>query len=274
MGSRRPLIEAVRAQQNQIEALRATIARQDLQIAFLGKVAGLSEHFEAIKRQADIANPGQPVPDPAPEQPVATTEQAVTPEAYDNVQQLGETPGANQHIQAPVQDNPLTLGESFPTAPFGAQQNVTAPVPGTNTGEVPLDAVRTEVDVRVGDPDNPEPAFPWTINQGQQAQASSNRTMAAMRLARLRVKAGLANEDDLVVAASIESDASLSDRDIEHEINVLSRVDKVASRKARPAGLVPRAASVQRTVPSLVGDTNLSTTASVSDTDDATDIFL
>jgi hypothetical protein len=77
--------------------------------------------------------------------------------------------------------------------------------------------------------------------------------MAAMRLAELRMTAGLAQGDKFSVAASIEADPNLNDAMLRHEIATLSQL--TAKAKQRPAGLVPRAASakgVQRTMPSLV----------------------
>jgi hypothetical protein len=262
----RPVLAAVQSQQREIERLKRTVAKQDLALAFIAKVAGVTPELQALYKEADVLNPAQPVPDAPEEAPVQTTEDARTPEAYDDPQAIGATPGANQHLQADTTTNPLAVGEDLPTAPFSNDQDVSAPVAGTNSGEVPLPDTRTEVEVRVGNPDDPQPAFPWTI--------SSNRTMAALRLARLQIEAGIAEGDDITVAASIEVDASLSDEMLEREITTLERVSKAAAKTARPAGLVPRAAGVQRTTPSLASDSSSSQrTASASDAD-AEDIFL
>jgi hypothetical protein len=258
----RPLVEALREQQRQISI-------QAAQLAFLAEVAGISPQFRAIaaRHTADINNPAQPWPDPPEQAPSETTQQAATAEAHDDPTVMGGTPGSTNGLAAETTDSPNNVGESLPTSPFGQQLDVTAPVSGTNTGEVPLPAVRTEVDVRVGNPDDPQPAFPWTIG--------SNRTMASMHLARLRIAAGLAQGDDLIVAATIEKDASISDEMLEHEAKVLGAV--VQSRPRRTAarsGSVPRSANVQRVSPSLVPDSgSLSTTASAVDGDDS-DLFL
>jgi hypothetical protein len=159
-------------------------------------------------------------------------------------------------------------GVTLPTAPYNNLTDVSAPVSGTET-QIPLNQTRIETDVRVGDPMNPETAYPLNPafgpsqqrgttppRSGEMSQTSSQRTMASIRLARLRVAAGLAQGDDLAVAASIEGDQNLSDAMIRHEIATLSQVTKAAAKQQRPAGLVPRAASsaqgVQRTMPSLV----------------------
>jgi hypothetical protein len=265
---RRALLAAVAEQQRSIEALQA-------RIAFIAHVAGISQHVAAIRTMADINNPGQPVPDPSEAAPVATTEQAATAEAHDDPTVLGETPGSVQHLQAETTDNPLTLGESLPTSPFGTPTDVTQPVAGTNTGEIPLPSTRTEVDVRVGNPDDPNPAFPWTI------AGATSRSTASLLLARRRIEAGLAPsgpDADVLLAAKIEKDASLSDAMLEHEVRVLSGVVATAGRRRQASrSSVPRSAQgVQRTTPSLAGDSApvaQRTAAAISD-GDAEDLFL
>lgn len=276
----RPVLAAVAEQQQTIEGLRRTVAAQNLVIDYIARVAGITKQVEAIRRTADIENPAQPVPNP-PEQPATeTTEQAVTPEAYDSPLIPGQTPGSVQDVPADATGTPMDPGVTLPTAPYNNLTEVTAPVAGTESGEVPLEQTRTEVDVRVGDPMNLQRAFPWNISpdaQGASPSATaSNRAMASLRLARLRIQAGLATGDDLQVCAGIESDASLSDAAIESEINTLAGVVKAASRRSqRPAGVVPRSASVQRTTPSLVGESQgITAEASSASDSDAEDIFL
>lgn len=265
----RPVLAALQNQQREIASLRHVVAKQTLQLAFLANVAGLSTQFAAISKQADINNPGSPVPDPPEQAAVETEQQAMTPEASDDPTVMGLTPGSTQGVPAETTANPLEVGEVLPTEPFANNQDVTAPVAGTNTGEVPIPARRTEVDVRVGNPDDPQPAYPWVIGS-----AGGGRTMAAIRLARLQIAAGVASGEDLVVAAGIEKDASYSDEMINREIGTLEAVASASSRQGRPAHLVPRAASVQRTSPSLVSAPSMSATAGLSDDGDAEDIFL
>jgi hypothetical protein len=161
-------------------------------------------------------------------------------------------------------------------------------VAGTET-HVPNEQTRIETDVRVGDPTNPEVAYPWILpGGGQQAQdaagegaaqdkvAAQNRTMASIHLARLRLAAGVARGDDLQIAAMIDGDRDVTDRDIAKEIEVLSSVTKAAARQARPSNLVPKSASAQRTVPSLASDPGLSSlgsAASVADDTTDSDLF-
>jgi hypothetical protein len=251
-----------------------------LQLAYVAKLAGVSDEMDAIRAQAadvrkkaDIENPAQPVPNPPSEAPVETTEQAATPEAYDNPNSIGQTPGATQGVPAAATDTPMTPGTTLPTAPFNQLLDVSAPVAGTET-QIPLNQTRIETDVRVGDPMNPETAYPLnpafgpSQQQGttpprsgemsQTAAQGSQRAMASMRLAKLRIQAGLAQGDEFAVTAGIEADKAMTGSLIRHEIATLSQMAKAASKQARPAGLVPRKAAnqqgqgVQRTMPSLV----------------------
>lgn len=293
MAGNRPLMQAMASQQKVVQGLTernaALEARnadleheaavQGLQLAFIAKMAGVSDQFAAIRteadkmrKKADIENPAQPVPNPPSQPATESTEQAATPEAYDNPNQIGQTPGANQGVAAETTATPMDPGVTLPTAPYNNLVDVSAPVSGTET-HTPPNTTRIETDVRVGDPMNPETAYPLNPafgpsqqqgttppRSGEMSQTGSlnepGRTMASVRLARLRVSAGLASGDDLAVAASIEGDAALSMEAIRAEIGTLERVAKAAGRQTRqrPQGLVPRAAAqgVQRTMPSLV----------------------
>jgi hypothetical protein len=274
----RPLMQALASQQRvmgqQAELLKQARHENNvlrLQLAFVARMAGVSKELDAIRRQADIDNPAQPVPNPPSEQAAESTEEAVTPEAYDNPNQIGQTPGANEHVPAAAVDTPLQPGTSIPTSPYNMLENVSAPVSGTET-HVPDNMTRIETDVRVGDPMNPETAFPLNPSamgpsqqkgttpprDGEMSQTGSrNRMVASLRLARLQIAAGTARGEDLEVAAGIEANASLSDRDIRTRISALTEVVQAQGQRTaaqRPAGVVPRAASggVQRTMPSLV----------------------
>jgi hypothetical protein len=302
------LLATIASQQNVIQAQGAQIGRltafakaeyqarqrQDAQIAYIARLAGVGKHVASIGKTADAENPAQPVPNPPSEPAFETTEQAVTPETNDDVRNPGMTPGSVQDLAADTTDVALAPGASLPTAPFNDLQNVQAPVAGTET-QLPLDQTRIETDVRVGDPMNPQGAFPWNANMGpnnsnqvaasKQAPAAKpeqgNRTLAAIHLARLRLQAGIAEGEtnDLVLGDKIAK-STATDQQIAEEISTLSKTQKAASAaQARPGGLVPRSASagVQRTVPSLAGGSPLSTTAGTSLVDNDTadsDLFL
>lgn len=260
MPERSPLHAALAAQQKQIEALTAfaqasqheTIVLKS-QLHALGEVSGMAPHFAAIRKQADVNNPAQPWPDPPSEPAVQTTEDALAPDTMDNVQNPGMTPGSVNNLAADGHDVPYVPGESLPTMPYNQLVNVQAPVAGTET-QLPLEQTKTEVDVRVGDPMAPDVAFPLTpAFTNQQRTSSTQRTFAAVRLARLQVEAGVAQGDDLSLGEHIAA-SNLSDQQIAEQIETLSQVRKAAARQPRPAGLVPRAASVQRTTPSLTSE--------------------
>jgi hypothetical protein len=262
--NRRALLSTIARQQQIIDNQARRLSTVSAQVDFIARVAGISEQVKEISKHADIMNPAQPVPDPASSGPTRTTQETATPEARDNAQLLGETPGSVNNLAADQVDTVLRPGQSIPTSPWGTPTDVTSPVAGTET-HVPNELTRLEVDVRVGDPNNPQIAFPLLGGPevaateqgvgGQAAAASRNRVVASLNLARLRIAAGLAKGDDLSVSAAIESDSSLSNEMIAHEINILSGVNKAASKQARTNNnLVPRKASASRTTPSFVGD--------------------
>lgn len=407
--NRTALHQAMESQQRQIEAQRRQISQlvahaslQDGIIDYVAKLAGISKQVTAIRKKADVLNPAQPIPDPNPVPPSETTQEAATPEAYDDVRNPGATPGSLTHVPAEATTVALQPGEDLPTQPFNQLVDVQAPVENTST-QLPLNQTRIETDVRVGDPMNQEIAYPWTMSQnnsngqrtasqGKQAaflsehpeegghdgggthgwgvwnhdnadwsdhpamaygdheeapawdradaeqardmtlndyrdngfdedgdmhkvmsvqpynrgediqetrnriprhaphtaqkkQASAvdeSRTIASMRLARLQIEAGLAEEsDDLSLGQKIAS-SERTDSEINQTIKTLESVKKAASKKqARPAHLVPRTASAgSRSTPSFAGGSgsDLSATASLSveatqDTEDA-DLFL
>lgn len=306
-GGSRPVIAAVQGQQKNIATLKNVVVSQQheieklkLKLAYVARLAGVSDEMDAIDKranqfkQADVANPGQPVPDPASQGPTESTEQAVTPETYDDPTRPGQTPGSVQDLPADTTDLALNPGETLPTSPYGDMVDVTAPVAGTET-HIPNEQTRIETDVRVGDPMVPDTAFPWIMSpnqsngqppasgemgQGKAASVSGDdlarvRTFASIKLARLRIQAGIEQGDDLSVAGSIEQ-SDLTDGAIAHEIQTLGRVQKAASaqNRPRPAGLVPRSASAQRTTPSLAGGGTPSTGPSANQLVDDASLFM
>ena len=220
----------------------------------------------------------------------------------DDPSRPGATPGSMDNVPALQTSTAITPGVELQTPPATNLIDVTAPVQGTNPsqdGGVPLEQRRIETDVRI----NPDPlaahgpgiggqgdngsAFPWMLDarpqqgQGQRAAAlhnggtgeadSSQRTFASIRLAKLRITAGLDQGDELSVAARIERDGALPTQLIEHEIGVLSRMPVTDQRMAaRP---VQRTAA--RQVPSLasVGAMQYAPAAMAGDDMDASDIF-
>jgi hypothetical protein len=287
----RPLMATLQAQQAVINNLRieraadkAQLAVQSQQIALIARLAGVTDEVAALApKTADIANPAQPIPDGPEQAPSETTEQAATPETNDDVRSPGQTGNSTQGVPAAATDTALTPGGTLPAEPYGNLQDVTSPVSGVNTGEVPLDETRIESDVRVGNPANWETAFPWTISPnesnsnpvttGEMAGASGgspSRTHACLRLARLQIQAGIATGDDLQVAARLETDANLTDDKLIHELSVLDRVTKAASaRPAATSGARVAARSAERVAPSLASQATASAAPLSGDADAA-----
>ena len=123
---------------------------------------------------------------------------------------------------------------------------------------------------------------PHTARKKQAPVADESRTIASMRLARLQIDAGLAEEsDDLSLGQKIAL-SERTDSEINQTIKTLEGVKKAASKKqARPAHLVPRTATAgSRSTPSFAGgsgsDPSVPPSLSVEatkDTEDA-DLFL
>lgn len=250
----RPLMAAVASQQAALRSVQAENSRLRSAVETIARYAGLSQVL------ADILNPASPVADPADEKPFQSTEEALGTAVHDDPRNLGMIPGGNEDVAADASTTALTPGVTIDTQPFNELLDVTAPVTDTKTHIAP-DQTRIETDVRVGNPDNPEKAFPLEgpfageENTGASSpdQRAASRTFQAIKLARLRLAAGIADGDELEVAGGIETDAALSDAMIGYEINVLSKVKTTAGRsQASLKGNLPRrTAGVQRTVPSL-----------------------
>ncbi|QDN95013.1 hypothetical protein FNV58_01375 (plasmid) [Streptomyces sp. RLB1-9] len=287
----RPLMAALTAQQlviddqrKQLAAQAALLEVQGKQISLIARLAGVTTEVDALAKTADIANPAQPIPDGPEQAPSETTEQAATPETNDDVRSPGQTGNSTAGVPAAATDTALTPGGTLPAEPYGNLQDVTSPVSGVNTGEVPLDETRIETDVRVGDPAQWDVAFPWTmgdnksnsnpVTTGEMAGASGgpSRTHACLRLARLQIQAGIASGDDLTVSARLEGDASLSDELINREIGVLDRVMKAASARTAPSGGRVAARSAERVAPSLAAHATASA-APLAGTDEVSDLF-
>ena len=221
----------------------------------------------ATRKVADEQNPANPIPEPAAQAPAVTTEEAKTPAATTDVTSPaigsevlteGVTPAATTSLQdgGTVLDQPLDLNE----------QTVTAPVAGTQTND---GAHKVEHDISSG-VDNPPangPAFPLQGPFAEQAKVtgaiSEGRTFASLRLARLRIQAGIVPpQDDLVLAQTLAKDAALTDEAIAAETATLSQViaAQPQAQPVRPVArrLVPQAAAAtaqpiqERAVPSLV----------------------
>lgn len=285
----RPVLAALAEQQSQIDGLKRQAAAQATGIEHLSRglqalatMAGREKQVAAaMLKRADVQNPAQPVPEPPAVPATQSTEEVKTPEAMANVQTPGLVPGSTNDVAADATTTVYTPGQDIPGPAFKNLIDVTAPVDGTQ-GPRPLSEVKTETDVRVGDPMKPDVAFPlrgpWQNAQRTSSQDSSLRTMASLRLAKLHIEAGLSpgENDEFVVAAVIEKDASRSTEDIEKEIGLLGQVHKAAVKRTQAPNpsLVPRTASgVPRITPSMQ-NAPIQRGASLEHADDAEELFL
>lgn len=264
------LLGIVRAQQGEISRLAkglqtlATMAGDGIEAKIAGSMG--------LTFVADDHNPAQPVPEPPAVAPTESTVEAEMPEAMADITAPGLVPGSTQDVAADVTTTGYTPGQDIPGPALQNLQDVTAPIDGTQTAR-PLAETRTETDVRVGDPMNPQTAFPMrgpfqnaqrtsSHQKGSQSpsgaagNAHSLRTYASLRLARLRMQAGIEQAgSDLELAQRIEKDAGLSGDVIEREIKTLDAVvRRTAARQVvdRSPKLVPKSASA-RPKPSLAG---------------------
>lgn len=268
--SMRPVLAAVADQQKVIEDQAQVIADLiqrtsvlEAQVGTVARLAGVEKELITAGRHAvaklrstatktaDVNNPAQPVPAPPSEGPAETTEQTLAPAGRDDVQSIGASPvadvqpDAQTSVDTPdtVLNEPLDLNE----------ESVTAPVAGTE-GPLPLDKVKIETDVRVGNPDDPNPAFPLEGPFAQRATTgakSESRAFASLRLARLRLALGISPDsgispegDDLMLGQEI-SESDMSDELLAHEIGTLSKIvnQARATERRAPRNLVPRSAA-------------------------------
>jgi hypothetical protein len=246
--------------------------------------AGLMQKAASV-HTADQRNPASPVPEGAPEAPVVTEQEAAEPAARADVTQLGATPVTDVSADATV-----AVDEPYGTMAFEPMNlnevDVTAPVQNTQ-GHLPPEQTIIPVEVRVGDPDDPQPSYGWTIDGGnpsgqtggsvgsgaptgsapgsppgvmpgtRASRSDGQVSLGALRLARLRMQAGIAppNQDDLSIAASIQDNPDMSIEAVNTEIKTLSQVLSVAAPNGRVASanrrLVPRPAQTVSEAPSL-----------------------
>lgn len=264
----RALVAVARAQQTEINRLANGVR-------VIASMAGITQHVASAMgfvKRADIQNPAQPVPEPPAGPPTQTTDEAEAPEAMADVQTPGLVGGSTNDVAADATTTAYTPGMDVPGPAFKNLVDVTQPVDGTQNPR-PLSETKTLTDVRVGDPMNATTAFPLQGPFSQQQRTSSlgtegERTMASLRLARLRINAGMTNaENDLAEQAVIFKDASMSLDSIEREIGTLNKVVKAAKVKSRPR-MVPRTATARAAVPSM--QNGIATTAGNASTFDDT----
>lgn len=259
----RPALAALLEQQRTIERLGSIIATQQKQIDYIGKVSGLDRHLASIVRKADADNPSQPVaPGSGAQGPgVMNTEDAREPDATADVMAPGAVDGANNDVAADAVTDVNAPGGVMPATPPADVALVTAPVAGTDDlGNE--DGGKTYTDIRIKDPASGDQSVmnPWTLGTKTQG-----RFVAALRLARLRVQAGVEAEGtDDVIAAQAIADSDMSDEALDAQVEALSKVQSSTGRSAKQ-NLVPRAAN--RVVPQFAPGLSTQASATVDDGD-------
>lgn len=219
------------------------------QVEYIGKAAGLERQLKVVRKRADVENPAQPIPEPTPEAAAYSTEETrehtdadlLTPGGVAEVSDVSEDYNVDLLTPGGVHDVELTDGG-----------DVTVPVAGT-TEQRPYDETVTNAEVQYRDLDT-ELAYPESQPLfGEEAKEA--RFVAALRLARLRLQAGIAKGDDLTLATSI-SQSKMKTSAIRQEIKTLDEVVKAGQEKpvSRTAArrLVPKAAG--RTAPSMAAE--------------------
>jgi hypothetical protein len=250
-------LSPVKGQDSQGAAMRPDLASFNTQAGIIEQqrrvIAGLQ------RRLSDTDNPGDPVAEPssAPASQGASNEDVLLADAKTEV----TTPGG-------VIPAPTPLATTDPTIPGAAADTgtllvsndaptvnteVTTPV-GNAGSQPPLEQTKTEIQPNTGG-EATTPNFlgeggagtDWANKAAKIVEATQAHTFASIRLARLRIAAGLVQGDDLQVAGRIAAEMELAA--IRSEIGTLAAVSKAASRMSTT--LSPQRTAT-RTMPSLV----------------------
>ena len=277
----RPALRAIAEQQVRLQAteekvaLIANLAGVTPQMRAIDKKA--SYRIAALRRRADADNPAQPVKQPSTEAPTDSTQEALGDVKRDQPEG-GSQPSANDITNPGSTDttdvspdatttvtDPVVAarkqGEAILDEPLNLnKEDVTQPVDGT-TDKRPLNEVRIETDIETSPSAESETQ---DINDAQgidganatpaEKVSAQQRTFSSIRLARLRIQAGIVpSQDDLLLGDQIARSA-MSDHDIRTEINTLEAVAKVRPNKViEAAGATMRTAAQRptRSVPSF-----------------------
>lgn len=259
----RPALAAIARQQKTINTQARQITDLRRGLFTMAKLAGMERHpaIIAVVKRADEDNPAQPVPEPPAEGGEDTDVTNVGPSGG-NLPDSPTTPGSTSETEV-APDATTTVDSDFSTdldvTPYSEDQDVTKPVAGTE-GPRPLSETKIETDVRIdeGAATNTEEAFPVgevpAFAEQQKTTDASKRAFAALRLARLRIQAGIEAGDDLTLGTTI-AQSDVSDSAIASEIGTLEAVAKAKPqgqpRPRQARNLVPRSASNERGQPSL-----------------------
>ena len=243
-------------------------------LVFVAQRAGLEAHLAKIVH-ADVENPAQPVPQPGGEAPVQSTEDALAGDSANPVSRSapaggnpidlstpGTVPGSTDNVPADATTSVDAIGTVLDVPAFQENQDVTQPVTGT-TEALPIDQVKTEVEVVAPAPTT-EVAYPLDGGPFSQPMSTSGnaRFIASLRLARLRIGAGIASGEDVGIAQAIAA-SDVSDDAIAREVMTLESVKAASVPLGGPTAAARRVAphTAARTTPSLAptGDEAIAT---------------
>lgn len=222
--------------------------------------AQLREMVARLRTRADVNNPANPVPEPAPGAPADTDEGARSKPQAQNV----DVENAGGVLPDP-QDAPASVttpgDEMVDPILAGTNQTDDVEVPVAGTTSVDPDAVEEVVpDTRAETFGEPAYRGDW-INPGantvpdiggnaatarkreaalvgRAVNATRDRIWASLRLARLRIETGLAQGDDIEVARQIEASNDMPMNVLHNEIATLTSV--AARRPVREASAPQR----------------------------------
>ena len=223
---------------------QAIIASQEQRIARLSAENAVLRRRAGLVRTADEENPAQPVPEPAPG---AATQSTSDTRAADTTTEV-TTPGAALTDVAPMTTTDVTTpGAAATEVGADATTEVTTPVAGATempSYEQSVTLVQPDASGASNGTDKTN-AFAEDNSWVQSAEAKIKaRTYACLRLAQLRIQAGLASGDQLVESQRIEASRP-SDDAIRTEIATLTAVAQ------RQASVAPRRREAARSMPSL-----------------------
>ena len=243
-------------QQRQIISQRQEIATLRQGMAHMAIAAGVGKHaaFAPIVRAAGLQHLADSAQNPEGA-PAKTTEEAAKPQATDDVNNVGAAPGeVNKDVtpEAVTDVNNSNVAANPPV--LDHLEDVTKPTSGTDAPTPDAGDAESASRVTVGNPSNEAFDKPgdsgWKSTSSQQAE--QDRFVTALRLARLRIHAGVANGEDLSLAQALAS-SPVSTKEMQAEASGLAAVASRGpqQREARHRGLVPRSAPGAGAAPSM-----------------------
>lgn len=252
---RSQMVAAIREQQTTIERQAAQIKDLTTGLATLAVAAGVGAHprFASIVRSAGLtvkADADTNEGDSIGAAPATSTEEAKKPDATDDVESIGAAPAAANTGVTPEGVTDVNNSDVVSNPPvLDNLQSVTTPVSGTDAVS-PAASDQGANRVTVGTPDMsvPDTGNGWKSSAAQHVQAERERFTASVRLARLRVSAGIDQGEDLALGQAI-ADSSSSTAEINAQVEALASVAQRQQGQEPPRHLVPRAAARQGVAP-------------------------